>query len=57
MDFLKSLSSLDDWKKIVIAIGIFLIFLILRKLFTTYLFKFIIGFVKNKKINLITEAF
>ncbi|RBN36905.1 mechanosensitive ion channel protein, partial [Priestia megaterium] len=52
MDFLKSLSSLDDWKKIVIAIGIFLIFLILRKLFTTYLFKFIIGFVKNKKINL-----
>lgn len=56
MDFLKSLSSLDDWKKIVIAIGIFLIFLILRKLFTTYLFKFIIGFVKNKKINLITSV-
>ncbi|TDB50245.1 MULTISPECIES: mechanosensitive ion channel family protein [Bacillaceae] len=60
MGFIDSLSSVDGWKNIGLAVGIFLIFLVLRKLFTTYLFKFIIGFVKNKKIDLITsilEAF
>ncbi|TYR81241.1 mechanosensitive ion channel family protein [Priestia megaterium] len=56
MEFLDSLSSLDNWKRIGIAVGIFFIFLIMRKLFTTYLFKFIIGFVKNKKIDLITSV-
>ncbi|MBM7703110.1 mechanosensitive ion channel domain-containing protein [Metabacillus iocasae] len=54
------LLTVDQWKNTGIAIGIFVIFLGLRKLFTTYLFKFIIGFVKNKKIDIVTnilEAF
>ncbi|HWO96833.1 MAG TPA: mechanosensitive ion channel family protein [Bacillus sp. (in: firmicutes)] len=43
--------SLEEWKNLGIAIGIFLIFLVLRKLFTTYVFKLILGFMKNIKID------
>ncbi|WP_239421889.1 mechanosensitive ion channel family protein [Bacillus sp. CGMCC 1.16541] len=52
--------TVDEWKNIGIAIGIFVVFLGLRKLFTTYLFKFIIGLVKNIKVDIVTnilEAF
>lgn len=51
--------SMDEWLNFGIAIGIFVVFLILRKLFTTYLFKFIIRFVKNKNhlITTILESF
>lgn len=47
--------SLEEWKNLGIAVGIFLIFLLLRKLFTTYVFKLIIGFTKNIKIDFITK--
>ncbi|MFC3885164.1 mechanosensitive ion channel family protein [Bacillus songklensis] len=47
--------SLGEWKNLGIAVGIFLIFLVLRKLFTTYVFKLVLGFMQNKKIDFVAK--
>lgn len=52
---METILSLEEWKNLGIAIGIFLIFLALRKLFTTYVFKLVIGFAKNIKIDFMTK--
>jgi MscS family membrane protein len=46
--------DIETWKRIGISVVIFVLFLGLRKLFTSYLFKLVLGFARHKRINLIT---
>ncbi|MFC4403172.1 mechanosensitive ion channel family protein [Gracilibacillus xinjiangensis] len=52
--------SPENWLKIGISIGVFLLFLILRKLFTKYIFYLIVKLTKRAKselLNQVVEAF
>ncbi|KWW22461.1 mechanosensitive ion channel protein [Peribacillus simplex] len=42
---------MDAWTQLGITIGIFLIFLLLRKVFTTYIFKFFLRIAEKRKIE------
>jgi MscS family membrane protein len=48
---LHQFDGIEAWTKLGISIGIFLIVLLLRKAFTTYIFKFFLRIVKNRKIE------
>lgn len=43
------------WMNLLTAIGIFLIFLVFRKLFTKYLFKVILATAKKTNVPLLTQ--
>ncbi|RKL68846.1 mechanosensitive ion channel protein [Salipaludibacillus neizhouensis] len=44
------------WQEISIAIGIFFLFLLFRKLFTTYIFKLILAFSKKAPTDILTSG-
>lgn len=51
------LISYEHLKNLGIAIGIFLLFLVFRKIFTKYIFKIIMRIVKKTKMNILSNFF
>lgn len=45
----------DDFKYLLLAIGIFLFFLLLRKFFTTYVYKILLKFIRKTPTELFTQ--
>ncbi|MCK1982718.1 MULTISPECIES: mechanosensitive ion channel family protein [Peribacillus] len=48
---LDQFDGIEAWTKLGISIGIFLIFLLLRKVFTTYIFKFFLRIAEKRKVE------
>lgn len=48
---LHQFDGIEAWTKLGISIGIFLIFLLLRKVFTTYIFKFFLRIAEKRKVE------
>ncbi|MFF2459449.1 mechanosensitive ion channel family protein [Peribacillus simplex] len=48
---LDQFDGIEAWTKLGISIGIFLIFLLLRKVFTTYIFKFFLRLAEKRKVE------
>ena len=48
---LNQFDGIEAWTKLGISIGIFLIFLLLRKVFTTYIFKFFLRIAEKRKVE------
>lgn len=57
MKILRFLISQEHLKHLGIAIGIFLLFLLFRKLFTKYIFKIIMRMINKTRINFLTNIF
>lgn len=57
METLRFLISQEHLKHLGISIGIFLLFLLFRKLFTKYIFKIIMRMINKTKINFLTNFF
>src|SRR5699024_4584104 len=57
MDTIEFLISYEHLKNLGIAIGIFLIILVFRKLFTKYLFRIIMRMIKKTKISFLSNFF
>lgn len=57
LERIEFLTSYEHLKELGIAIGIFLLFLLFRKLFTKYVFRIIMRLLKKTKINLLTAVF
>lgn len=57
METLEFLISYEHLKALGIAVGVFLLFLLFRKLFTKYVFRLIMRAINKTKINVLTNIF